>query len=323
MAVTSTIVNCTDRDLQDIIPHLSEYDLKRRVYNWQTTDTSNLYVSTNSGLVTALYTDGQEMGVENDDSALPDANDEWSYIGTTDSCYYFNDATNPNAMIMEAGDDWTNITSRFRKKSSRLIESYLDSRMSREIMKDREGNYPAIIIHATALQAVILLLRSHEPTNEVIDSFQSELSEILDGLKSGSIVLPTSISGDSSKGVIREVAVDASADLRPVELRGHYHGSGYELLKLIIDSADSTIIGTATFSVYAKNTTTLKTDQIVTSETINGDFQPILGSLAIRWGTDDTATGLVKEDDEYEIELWGSSLDATISQVGSIRMSRR
>ena len=46
MAVTSTIVYCTDRDLQDIFPHLSEYDLKRRVYNWQTTDTSNLYVST-------------------------------------------------------------------------------------------------------------------------------------------------------------------------------------------------------------------------------------------------------------------------------------
>ena len=27
--------------------------------------------------------------------------------------------------------------------------------------------------------------------------------------------------------------------------------------------------------------------------------------------------------DEYEIELWGSSLDSTVSSVGSIRMTRR
>jgi hypothetical protein len=90
-----------------------------------------------------------------------------------------------------------------------------------------------------------------------------------------------------------------------------------------VDSVDDTIIGTATFSVYAKNSTTLKTDQIVTSEIINGDFQPILGTLAIRWGTDDSATGLVKQDDEYEIELWGHSLDATISTARTIEISRR
>ena len=143
-------------------------------------------------------------------------------------------------------------------------------------------------------------------------------------MKAGTIVLPTSISGDSSKGVIREVSVDSSADLRPIELKGHYTGSGYELLKVIIDSADSTIIGTATYSVYAKNTTTLKTDQIVSSKTINGDFQSLgVGSLYIRWGGDDSATAKVYEDDEYEIELWGSSLDATVSSVGSIVMTRR
>ena len=33
MAVTSTIEYCTDRDLQDVYPHISEFDLKRRIYN--------------------------------------------------------------------------------------------------------------------------------------------------------------------------------------------------------------------------------------------------------------------------------------------------
>ena len=325
MATTSTIEYCTDRDLQDVYPHIAEYDLKRRIYNWVGPST-NVYTAHNTGLVTVLMADGVDLGTE-DGSLSSDGN--WRYVEADDKVEYYNDGgagvagADPNTMIMEAGDDWASITQRMRRKASRLIESRLDYRMSREVVKDREGSYPAIIVHATALQTVIILLKSHDPTNEIIAPFQDEYAEIIEGLSSGTIVLPTAISGDSSKGVIREVSVDPSSNLRPVELRGHYHGSGYELIKVIVDSADDTIIGTATFSVYAKNSTTLKTDQIVTSETINGDFQQILGNLAIRWGTDNTATGLVKEDDEYEIELWGSSLDTTISSVGSIRMSRR
>ena len=322
MAATSTIEYCTDRDLQDIFPHITEYDLKRRVYNWQSTGTSNLYEAKNTGTITQLFQDGEDL--DNAESSTPNANKEWRYVSTSDSCLYFNDTTNPNSMIMESGDDWGTIKTRFRRKASRLIESHLDNRLSREVLKDREGNYPEIIVHISALQTVILLLKANDPTSEVIEPFQEELNEILNGLKAGSIVLPTAISGDSSKGVIREVSVDTSADLRPIELRGHYNGTGYELLKVIIDSADSTIIGTATFSVYAKNTTTLKTDQIITAKTINGDFQSLgVGSLYVRWGGDDSATAKVYQDDEYEIELWGSSLDTAVSSVGSMRMTRR
>ena len=321
MAVTSTIEYCTNRDLQDVYPHIDQFDAKRRIYNWQSTGTSNLYEAKNTGVITNLFQDGEDL--ESAESSTPNANKEWRYISTSDSCYYFNDATNPNSMIMEAGDDYADIEARFRRKASRLIESNLDSRMSREIKKDREGNYPQIIVHATAIQTVLLFLKAHDPTSEVIPPFQDELNELYEGLKSGNIVLSTSISADSSKGIIREVAVDAASTLRPVELRGNYIGSGYELLKVIVDSADDTIIGTATFSVYAKISTTLKNEQIIKAKTINGDYQQILGNLSIRWGAANVTTGLVKEDDEYEIELWGSALDASISSVGSIRMTRR
>ena len=320
MALTSSIAYCTDRDLQDIYPHISEYDLKRRLYNWE--KATNLYACLNSGLVTLLFKNGSDMG--DPETSTPSVNNQWQYVSDEDTVYFYNSvaASNPNNLIMEAGDDWATITKRIREKASRLLESRLDYRMAREVFKDREGNYPAIIIHATALQGVILLLKSHDPNNEIIAPFQDEYEEIIEGLSAGRIVLPTNRSGDASKGIIREVLVDTSADLRPVELKGHYGGTGYELLKVIIDSADETIIGTATYSVYAKNTTTLKTDQIVTTETINGDYQPLIGNLKIRWGGDDSATAKVYEDDEYEIELWGSSLDATISSVGSIVMTR-
>ena len=323
MAVTSTIEYCTDRDLQDIFPHLSEYDLKRRIYNWEVA-TGSRYRSRNSGLVSQLFADGRDLGAGQSSEGAVDSNNEWYLDSAGDTIYYYNDETNPDSMIMEAGDDWATIKTRFRRKASTLIESHLDNRLSREVLKDREGNYPEIIVHITALQAVILLLKAHDPNSEVIEPFKSELDELIDGLKAGSIVLPTSISGDSSKGVIREVSVNASSDLRPIELRGHYNGTGYELLKVYIESGENGIIGTSKMTVKGKDSDLLKTDTLIDSEVITGDFQHLgVGSLYIRWGGDDVTSAITTAADEYEIELWGSSLDATVSTVGSISMTRR
>ena len=321
MAVTSTIEYCTDRDLQDIFPHIAEFDLKRRIYNFKSTDTTNQYQAFNTGLITQLYFDGIEGTSVSDN---PDADYEFNYSSTTDSVQVFKTTTNPNDMIIEAGDDWTDIKTRFRRKASRLIESHLDNRLSREVLKDREGNYPEIIVHVTALQAVIMLLKAHDPNNDVIIPFQDELNELIDGLKAGTIVLPTAISGDSSKGVIREVSVNASSDLRPIQLRGHYGGTGYELLKVYIDSGEGGIIGTSKMTVKGKDSTLLKTDTLIDSEVITGDFQHLgVGNLYIRWGGDDVTSAITTAADEYEIEMWGSSLDTTISSVGSMRMTRR
>ena len=321
MAVTSTIAYCEDRDLLDVYPHLASTDLKVRVYNFKSTDTSNQYQAFNTGLITMLYFDGIE-GTSVSDS--PNADYEFNYSETTDSVQVFHSSTNPNDMIMESGDDWTTIKTRFRRKASRLIESHLDNRLSREVLKDREGNYPEIIIHATALQTVLLLLKAHDPTNEVIEPFKSELDELIDGLKAGTIVLPTAISGDSSKGVIREVSVNASSDLRPIELRGNYTGSGYELLKVYIDSGENGIIGTTKMTVKGKDGTLLKNNTLIDSQVITGDFDFLgVGNMYIRWGGDDVTSAITTASDEYEIELWGSSLDSTVSSVGSMRMTRR
>ena len=183
--------------------------------------------------------------------------------------------------------DWTEIMitiiQRFRRKASRLIESHLDNRMTREVMKDREGNYPEMIVHATALQTVILLLKAHDPNNEVIEPFKSELDEILDGLKSGSIVLPSSVTADSSKGVI----------------------------------------GTSTYSVWVKDSDTLKNNQVITAEKITGDYDHVVSGLYIRWSGDDVASAITTDDDEYEIEVHSSSIDTDISSIGSVSMTRR
>ena len=328
MAVTSTIEYCTDRDLQDIYPHLSKQDLKRRIINCvSATPSTHNYTAYNTGLVTVLFADGVDLGTE--DGSLS-ADGHWKYLEAEDKVEYYNDGgvgvqgADPNTMIMEAGDDWATITQRIRRKASRLVESRLDYRMAREVMKDREDNYPEIIVHATALQAVILLLKSHDPNNEVITPFQEEYEEIIDGLSAGRIVLPTQRTADSSKGIIREVSVDASTDLFPVELKGNYSGTGYELLKIKIVSGEAGVIGTTKMTVTGKGSESLKSNVLVDSEIITGDYQNLgVGSLQIRWGGDSVINATTTNNDEYEIELWGSSLDASMSSVGSINMTRR
>ena len=77
-------------------------------------------------------------------------------------------------------------------------------------------------------------------------------------------------------------------------------------------------------TVKGKDSTLLKTDTLIDSEVITGDFQHLgVGNLYIRWGGDDVTSAITTAADEYEIEMWGSSLDTTISSVGSMRMTRR
>ena len=298
------------------MPNISGFDLKRRLINW-TIDDNYGYVY-NSGLVTQLFADGKDLGDAESSSGAVNAVGEWYYDSTTDRLWYYfgSSNTNPNDMIMEAGDDWTTIKTRFRRKASRFVESMLDSRMAREISKDREGNYPEVIVRCVALKTVIFLLQANDPQNELIDSFKDEFDELMEGLKSGSIVLPNEASGDSAKGFIREVSV--SGNLRIVELAGEYNGSKYELFKVKVTTAGA--LGDCKYSVWVKDTDKLKNEKIIDQDVINGDMQRIGRGLFVRFagGTDTSEATL---NDEWEIEA--KAYDARVSTIGTIGSTRR
>jgi len=325
MAATSSITYCTDRDLLDVFPGIAGYDLKKRVYNWSG-PSGHIYTAKGTGLITVLFADGDDLGVEND--PLGTVNGNWNYNDDDDEVTYYNSTASPNDMVMESGDDWVTIKTRFKRQASRLLESRIDSRLSREVSKDREGNYPDIIVRATALQTVILLLTAHDATNESLEAFKSEYSEILEGLNAGTIVLPTDRTSDSKNGIIREVAVNASSTVRPVELKGQYIGAGYDLLKVKVyvaggGAGTNGVIGTASYSVWNKNSSGLKNNQVIENATITGDYDLLSGGLYIRW-SGITDTSVAYETDEYEIEVFGSSLGAsTPSGMSTITMSRR
>ena len=320
MALTSIKEYISHRNLKDIYPSVNEYSTKERIYNFETTDTSNQYQANATGLITQLYFDGIE-GTSVEDS--PNADFEYNYSASTDSVQVFHSSKNPNDMIMEAGEDWSTLVTRMIRRASRMVESLLDSRLSREIMKDREGNYPEFIQRAVGLKAITMLMASSDPDNPVLESFTEEFNDIIEGYRSGTIQLPNAVTAESGRGVIREVTVNDSSDLRPVELKGNYAGSGYELLKVKIESGEGGIIGTAKMSVYGKNSNQLKIDLIVDSEIIDGQFMYLCPGMRIRWSGDDVATAVCTALDEYEIELKGYDCEVSTSQMGSVSLSRR
>ena len=281
------------------------------------THSSNLYRADNCGLTTQLFANGQDLGSAEANSGAVTSNGEWFYESTLDAVYYYNSATSPNDMVMESGEDATTFTQRYRRNASRYVESRLDSRMASEISLDREGAYPYIIKRTTALVAVGMMLKSDDPMNEVAGAFMEEADEYLAGLKSGDIQIATSVTGDAPYGVIRDVTYTAGR-VRPIQTRGSYLGT-YDLIKVKI--IDAGAIGTATYSVWEKSSTDLKATQVVTAETINGDYQQCAGGLEIRFAgaTDST---VATANDEWEIEVYGTGEDVRTSNVGNINMTR-
>jgi len=201
-----------------------------------------------------------------------------------------------------------------------MVESMLDSRMAREIVKDREGNYPEFIQRATGIKAIIMLLQSSDPDNAIIESFQEEFNQIIEGYRSGLIQLPNSVTPDSSRGVIREVSVDNNSDLRLVELKGVYQLSGYDLIKIVINTGG--IIGTSTYSVYVKDSDKLKSHLVVSQEKITGDYDEVAHGLYMRFAGDDDSA-ITTANDEYEISVFGNDCEVSTSHVGGFSLTRR
>ena len=316
MAITSSIAYCSERDLFDVYPQVKSADTKTRIFGW-VVHSSNLYRADNTGLITQLFANGQDLSSAQANSGAVTSNGQWFYESSLDAVYYYNSAASPNDIIMEAGEDFATLTQRYRENASRHLDSLLDSRLAAEIAKDREGSYPYIIKRITALIAISQLLKGDDPASEVADAFMEEATEYITGLRTGDIKLPHQVTGDSAYGFIRDV-VYTSGKVRPVQTRGAYQGT-YDLLKVVITTAGA--IGSGKYSVYEKSSSDLKAALVVDGETINGDFQQCAGGLEIRFagGTDSSAAAI---NDEWEIEVHGIGEDIRSGKTGNIIMSR-
>ncbi len=309
---------CTHRQLKDVFPQVDSFDNKRALYGWEETGTSNLYLARNSGLVTQLFAAGEDLGDAEANSGVVNVNGEWYYDSNLDTVYYFNSAANPNDLLMEAGEDFSTLITRITANASRYLDAKLDPNLPREQLKDKEGNYDYIIVRTAALIAAVFLIRSHDPTSEVADALMEDAQGNIDALNKGGAALSWQTTGDSSKGIIRDVTY-TSGKIRPVDTRGRWSGD-WDLVKVKI--IDAGVMGTATYSVWVKDSDSLKATQVVTSRKISGDFQPLAGTLQIRFAGSADSTQAAAND-EWEIEVAGWQEEIDNAAVNSVRLTRK
>ena len=313
---------CTERDLKDVFPSLDGFDTKTTIYGW-VVHSSNLYRADNCGLVTQLFANGQDLGSAEANSGEVNSNGEWFYESTLDAVYYYNSSTNPNDMLMESGDDWATLKTRYISNAEQYLDSRLDGKLPRKQFKDKDGNYDYTIVRTTALLACSFLIRATDPTSEISNALFEEADRNIASLNEGSTKLSWQVSGDSSKGVIRQVSVSGSINL--VDTRGHYYDI-YDRIGVKITTAGA--MGTAKYSVWHKDADNLGAERMNNSETadyietINGQYQPLTDNIYIRFAGDTADTATL--NDKWEIEFFGKH--ESIDDAGmpySIRMTRR
>ena len=392
---------CTHRDLKDVYPSIDEYDSKTPLYGWVELFSHGgykLYEAFNTGLVTILYQNGEDLTPYNKVESYSDSSantneavdiietaidvtdgsvfgygdiikidnekmlvtnissntltvkrgflgtttathntatdvyigvewsesKQWLYSDGNDSVLLYEANTvNPNDHLLESGDDWSSLVTRYISNAEKYLDSRLDGRLPRKQFKDKDGNYDYIIIRTTALIACSFLIRSHQPTSEIADALFEEAEKNILSLNEGTTKLSWQVSGDSSKGVIREVSV--SGNIKLVDTRGHYYDI-YDRIGVKITTGGA--LGTAVYSVWRKDADNLGAERMNNGESsdysdvINGQYQPLSGDVYIRFAGDTADTATL--NDKWELEFFGKneSVDDT-GMPYSIRMSRR
>ena len=204
--------------------------------------------------------------------------------------------------------------------------------MPRQAWKNDEGTYDYIIIRTTAQICAYFLISAHDPDNEDALRIKEEYEDVLDKINSGHIKLGYEISADSSQGILREIY--STGDLKPVDLRGKYHGEKYDKLRIEIEVAG--VIGTAKYSVWGLGNDKLginKGQQIVNNQIITGSYQELANGLEIRFGastpvklgggTEALLTSAAVEHDVWEVEVWSVGMEQddsrSIKSINAVR----
>ena len=313
-------IYCTHKELKRVFPQLDEFDTKVQVFGWATVST-NKYASHNSGLVTQLFADGEDLGAAQAFHTDLNVEGEWFYNSAEDVLYYYS-ASTPADKLMEAGEEFTTMVTQFRTDASRYLDSKLDPNLPANQFKDKAGNFDYMIIRTTALLCATLMIRAKDPTSEMASSMMVEAQENIDALNNGKAGLSWQNTSDSSKGVVRDVSY-TDGSVRPVDTRGHYSGT-FDLIRITIGTGGA-MDGTATYNVWVKDGDKLgnqQGNQVVTNEKINGDYQALAGGLQIRFAGN-TKTSVATATNEWEVEVQGWTEEVDSNSLKPIRMTRK
>ena len=317
MATAPTYI--THAELKRIFPQMDEFDQKTPIYGW-TEVTTNKYAAHDSGQVTQLFVDGEDLGPAQ--SAHTDLNveGEWFYNSAEDVCYYYS-ASTPSDKLMEGGEEFVGMVTQYRADASRYFDSRVDPSLPKNQLKDKSGNYDYMVVRSVGLIAACFMIKTKDHASELATSFMEEAENNIALLNEGKAALSWQNTADAPQGTIRDVSY-TDGSVRPVDTRGEYSGT-FDLIRVLIVNGGP-MDGTATYSVWVKDGDKLgnqQGNQVVTAEKINGDFQALAGGLEIRFGGD-TKDSVATATNEWEVEVTGRGEYVDSSDMKSIKLTR-
>ena len=317
-------------DLNKYFNRVSDFDSKVQLF--PTLTSGNLHLFRDSGYVSQLFVNGEELAAAQSTSGDVDSNGEWFYASATNQVEYYNSnysSTTINEQVFEAGVDFTAFLEQTLTDASLELHNYLDMRYSTPLEKAKQididtainsatAEYDPIIIKATCYIATANLIRAKEGSSEEADYFYSlvtneERTGLIDKLNDGIYKLSSEVDDKDKNGKIT-YRVDSNGSMDLVELAGTYTGEHYDRLKIAISTGGD--YGTAKFTVsYLSN------DQLegatTTAETITGGLQHIYSGLYGRFSGSSANTS-----DYWIVEVYGSHRKQTNKSNATIEMGR-
>ena len=306
MSTYETAYSNTTTDLVAVVPDLDVYDQKKLLTNWAVF-TSNKYY-TQSGFVSQLYMNGNELGSAQANLAALTENNEWFYDSGPDITYVYNSNNSPNEDRMEAGVDYETLLTRLNNEAAERIRSFVPfpivSRKGVGTASASSRDYDWIIIKSNALLTCSSLVR---PLNqELADELEKRAIDaetglgLLDQLVAGKYRLWNQ--GERQKQ-LRVISANGSTTGDIVDVRGK-PTVDWDLIKIKINTTGTFTAGTASgvkFDSYVGDSTSLKISQVANAETIDGSFQSVGHGMYVRF-----SNGVYNStSDEWELEVSG------------------
>ena len=315
-----------NRYVGDIV---SDADSKRQVYGW-TLLSSNKYISDNTGNITQLFMDGADLGAAQSDAASVNSNYKWYYLASDDRVYLYNDASDPNDLIMESGFDNATYYDQMLVDASMELNNLLDARFATPLPKVAQidqntasnaqaKEYDALVIKMTCYICASNALRANGEVEQA-DYYYDQVSNaertgMADRLNAGEFKLSHEVDAKDRLGKVNIKSVSGSMDI--IETGGSYVGEAYDLLKITCTTGGAYGVAKVKVEYYGN-------DKLFGQESdpdfVTGGLQSLsgLGGLLVRFqGASMTA------DDYWEIEVSSASRKITNAQSNAIDLTRR
>ena len=323
MSTVETSYSNITTDLANIIPDLDKYQKKDVVTGWEV-HSGSVYRAGGVGYVGLLYQNGRELGAAEAALVDVDAADEWFYESTEDIVYLYN-ATDPNELMIEKGEDWETLKTRINNEAAEEIRSYLGrpilprKGVGTESASSRE--WDNIIIKCNAMLTCAYLMGGDAPAQR--DSlFQKVYSEEIipeTGTRGLLYELKTGIRhlwNETTSGLkFREVTVDASTTGAIIGIIGD-PSVLWDRLKVKVVTGGTLTAGSAsavTYDVYGRDSTGTKILKIIDAQIITGGWDSFSAGIYGMF-----SPGVYVANDEWEVEV--SSLPKTNPRIKSLQM---